>query len=46
MGFESRAIMSLKKIKKLAAKQLAQMTQGTLPSGLQMTRHWILGLFF
>lgn len=34
------AIMSLKK--KLAAIQLAQMTPGTLPSELQMNRHWSL----
>lgn len=45
MGFESWAIMSLKK-KKKPAKQLAQMTAGTLPRGLQMIRHWSLGLIF
>ena len=35
------AIMSLKQ-KELAAKQLAQMTPGTLPSELQMNRRWSL----
>ena len=33
--------MSLKQ-KELAAKQLAQMTPGTLPSELQMNRRWSL----
>lgn len=44
---KARAIMSLKEKKRkrekgLAAKQLAQMTPGRLPSELQMNRHWSL----
>lgn len=40
MGFESLGNHIIKK--KLATKQLAQMTPGTLPSELQMNRHWSL----
>lgn len=38
MGFESLGNLVIKKKKKLAALQLAQMTPGTLPSELQMNR--------